>query len=377
MRKASSSEEIDKEVDVKKRSSRRKSEPRKPKAVVEETCRELEVQLQRFQTKAAQDDKRSKNDSLKVEQGDQIELEANGPGDQSGGREEDSRKRTAETGESATTRKQVEAQRQRLEEALLLAKERKRAEELTRDPKSRSIAGSMNSQPENEEDWMPSLGESEVKAMDVASTEKGIAPFANDGDLVDHVLERLSSSSSQSRASALNDLSGIASSLAFPIITKAFDDPSLEVRNAAAKALYSLESNPASTFARALREANIQRSRQIGSSLAASGLASDALRSLVGSNREKTHEALALLFLMAKAGEIRPLMSTIEDDQNLEIRLAVINLLALSGRAEIIPPFRRLAVRGSLPAEVRSAVMEAIYQISSQQRETAGRWPGA
>src|SRR6185369_3639093 len=102
MRKASSSEEIDKEVDVKKRSSRRKSEPRKPKAVVEETCRELEVQLQRFQTKAAQDDKRSKNDSLKVEQGDQIELEANGPGDQSGGREEDSRKRTAETAESAT-----------------------------------------------------------------------------------------------------------------------------------------------------------------------------------------------------------------------------------------------------------------------------------
>jgi hypothetical protein len=57
----------------------------------------------------------------------------------------------------------------------------------------------------------------------------------------------------------------------------------------------------------------------------------------------------------------------------LEIRLAVINLLALSGRAEIIPPFRRLAVRGSLPAEVRSAVMEAIYQITSQQRETAKR----
>ena len=52
---------------------------------------------------------------------------------------------------------------------------------------------------------------------------------------------------------------------------------------------------------------------------------------------------------MAKAGEIKPLMSTIEDGQNLDIRLAVINLLALSGRAEIIPPFRRLPVRGSLP----------------------------
>jgi hypothetical protein len=85
------------------------------------------------------------------------------------------------------------------------------------------------------------------------------------------------------------------------------------------------------------------------------------------------YEALALLFLMAKAGEVRPLMATIEENQNLEVRLAVVNLLSLSGRPDIVPPFRRLAVRGSLPAEVRSAVMEAIYQISSQQRETTKR----
>jgi HEAT repeat protein len=222
---------------------------------------------------------------------------------------------------------------------------------------------------------MPSLGDSDVnvKEIDVATTEKSIAPLTDDGDLAGHVLERLSSSNPETRASALNDLTRIARNQAFPIISKAFDDPSPEVRNAAARALYSLGSEPASTFARALREANAQRSRQIGSSLAASGLASDALRSLAGSSREKTHEALALLFLMAKAGEIKPLMNTIEDGQNVEIRLAVINLLALSGRAEIIPSFRRLAVRGSLPSEVRSAVMEAIYQISSQQRETAGR----
>jgi hypothetical protein len=375
MRKASSSEEIDKEVEVKKRSSRRKSGPRKPKTVVEETCRELEVHLQRFQTKAAEDEKRLESDSLKAEQCDRIDIEGNGPGDQPGGREEDPMKCTEETADNAATRKQVEAQRQRLEEALLLAKERRRAEELAPDPDSKPIAGSISSQTESEENWMPSLGDLDVnvKEIDVATTEKSIAPLADDGDLVGHVLERLSSSNPEARASALNELTRIARNQAFSIISKAFDDPSPEVRNAAAKALYCLESDPASTFARALREANAQRGRQIGSSLAASGLAGDALRSLAGSSREKTHEALALLFLMAKAGEIKPLMSTIEVGQNLDIRLAVINLLALSGRAEIIPPFRRLAVRGSLPAEVRSAVMEAIYQITSQQRKTAKR----
>jgi len=361
MRKPSSSQETDKDMVVKKRSSRRKSEPRKTKAVVEETWRELEQQLQRFQTKGLEQ-KGSENDSLQAGECNGLEV-------------------TGESAENASARKQVEAQRQRLEEALLLAKERKRAEELpgqnaslNRDTISRPIVGSSDSPSNNEENWMPLLADSElnVKQIEVATTEKAIAPLSDDGDLVD-VFERLNSNSPAGRASALKDLLKIARNQAFPLMCKAFDDPSPEVRNAAAKALYSLESDPASTFARALREANPQRRRQIGSSLAASGLAGDALRSLAGSSREKTHEALALLFLMAKAGEIHPLMSTIEDGQNLETKLAVINLLALSGRSEIIPPFRRLAVRGSLPAEVRSAVMEAIYQISSQQREAVGR----
>ena len=69
---------------------------------------------------------------------------------------------------------------------------------------------------------------------------------------------------------------------------------------------------------------------------------------------------------MSKAGEVQPLMRAIEDHPNIEVRLAVVKLLALSGQPDILPAFRRMAVRGSLPAEVRSAVMEAIYQITSQ-----------
>jgi hypothetical protein len=63
-------------------------------------------------------------------------------------------------------------------------------------------------------------------------------------------------------------------------------------------------------------------------------------------------------------------MRAVEEHPNNEVRLAVVKLLALSGQQEILPAFRRLAVRGSLPTEVRSAVMEAIYQISSQSSGT-------
>jgi hypothetical protein len=69
---------------------------------------------------------------------------------------------------------------------------------------------------------------------------------------------------------------------------------------------------------------------------------------------------------MSKAGEVQPLVRAVEEHLDQEVRLAVVRLLALSGQQEILPYFRRLAVRGSLPTEVRSAVMEAVYQISNQ-----------
>src|SRR4029079_5899717 len=124
---------------------------------------------------------------------------------------------------------------------------------------------------------------------------------------------------------------------------------------------------------RALREAPPERRRQIGAALASSGLANEAIGHLMGESREKTYAAFSLLFLMSKAGEVQPLMRAIEEHPNNEVRLAVVKLLALSGQQEILPAFRRLSARGSLPTEVRSAVMEAIYQISSNQPTTVSR----
>jgi hypothetical protein len=185
------------------------------------------------------------------------------------------------------------------------------------------------------------------------------------------VLNRLSSSDPGEREAALDEVVQVGGDEAFRCIVKSFDDQIVEVRNAAARALFALQPDRAASFTRALREGTTERRRRIGQALAGSGLASDAVGNLTGESREKTYDAFSLLFLMAKAGEVQPLMQAIEDYPNVEVRIAVVKLLALSGQPEIIPAFRRLAVRGSLPSEVRSAVMEAIYQISSQSRESA------
>lgn len=216
-----------------------------------------------------------------------------------------------------------------------------------------------------------SVDEIPAKGIDVVFAEKGIVQSEDDGGIPSEILTRLASSDPTERRSALADVVRVGGDDAFRCISRAFDDQSIEVRNAAASALFALQPDRAATFTRALREGSPERRRKIGQALAGSGLARDAIANLTGESREKTYDAFSLLFLMAKAGEVQPLMQAIEDYPNVEVRIAVVKLLALSGQPEIIPAFRRMAVRGSLPSEVRSAVMEAIYQIGSQARESS------
>jgi HEAT repeat protein len=176
---------------------------------------------------------------------------------------------------------------------------------------------------------------------------------------------RLGSEDASERAASVRALASLDTGEAFQQICAAFDDPAQEVREAAARALHDSSEDRAESFTRALRESQPERRRNIGASLASSGLAEEAVSQLTGESREKTYDAFSLLFLMAKAGETAPLIRAVESHPENEVRLAVVKLLALSGQQEVLPSFKRLAVRGSLPNEVRSAVMEAIYQISS------------
>ena len=197
----------------------------------------------------------------------------------------------------------------------------------------------------------------------VSIPEESFGPSAH---LPAEVSEQLISGSSAERMAAVSNLPHIGGEEAFRHISAAFDDPAIDVRNAAARALFELQEDRAAAFTRALREASADRRRKIGAAIASSGLANEAIRNLTGESRDKTYDAFSLLFLMSKAGEVQSLMRAIEEHPNIEVRLAVVKLLALSGQPDILPSFRRMAVRGSLPPEVRSAVMEAIYQITSQ-----------
>lgn len=181
----------------------------------------------------------------------------------------------------------------------------------------------------------------------------------------------LGSHAANDRAHAVAELATVGGEDAFHCICETFDDESPAVRIAAARALSEFQGDRGAAFTRALREALPERRQRIGSAIAASGLAKAAIESLTGDSRDKTYDAFSLLFLMSKAGEIQPLMHAIETHPNSEIRLAVIKLLALSGHPEILPAFRQMAHYDSLPAEVRSALTDAIHQISQPRAKSA------
>lgn len=151
----------------------------------------------------------------------------------------------------------------------------------------------------------------------------------------------------------------------FDEIAQSLDDPSPAVRQKAVRELYELDPDQAATLVNdALRDGSSEERRRIGTALADSGLLYEAIDDLMGENHESCYGAFSLLFLVAKAGVVEPLITVIEKNPSLDLSLAIIRLLASSGEPEVGPALQKLASDPALAPELRSAAAEAVAQIS-------------
>ncbi len=172
----------------------------------------------------------------------------------------------------------------------------------------------------------------------------------------------------ESTAATVTDRNQAGQDGSFDLL-RSLDDTSPEARNVAVRAFYDLNPDLAASFLnKALMQGSPEERRNIGAALVGSGLADHAVDTLTRESQNNTYGAFSLLFLVAKAGQVGPLMRVIEDHPNIQLRLAVIKLLALSGEPKIVTAFFGLAQRSSLPLEIRSAVREAIFQLSRETR---------
>src|SRR5678816_3409804 len=98
-------------------------------------------------------------------------------------------------------------------------------------PSAKAAEPTVSSQPMHVED----------KGIEFVRAEKGIAPLGEDSDISAELVTRLNSDEPEERAGALADLARLGGDDAFRFIGKAFDDQSVDDRNAAARALYDLQ----------------------------------------------------------------------------------------------------------------------------------------
>ena len=154
---------------------------------------------------------------------------------------------------------------------------------------------------------MASVGSQSAGSSSTASIADDEIPSGEDigSTVAPAITTYLNSVDPYKRAAAVAELARSGSEDAFPLIANCFDDHSPHVRNAAARAFRKLEpTRTVDLFNRSLEGASDERRRNIGSAIAASGLATEAIDKLVSENREDTYNALSILFLMAKTGEV-------------------------------------------------------------------------
>lgn len=208
--------------------------------------------------------------------------------------------------------------RARIEERIQQEKERLQAEEVAR----RALEEQMRS---------VAAGESSLDLLHHLTHIQSVAP-----DLPLEVMANFTTPDPLQRASAVAKLSGLGPEHAFNLIVEFFDDPSIQVRNAAAEALQGLDpQRSVETFTRAIEEAPPTRRASIGAAMAGSGLAAHAVNGLGSESREQSYNALCFLFTMAKTGEIQPLVEAIERHEDVQVRRAAIRLLNLVGQPEV------------------------------------------
>lgn len=151
----------------------------------------------------------------------------------------------------------------------------------------------------------------------------------------------------------------------FQTIAASLHHSSAEVRKVAVKMLYELNPDRAtSLFNVALHQGSPRERRAIGVALSSSGLIEQALSHLMADNHRDCYGSFSLLFLVAKSGEVHPLVKVIEQHPSTQVRLAVIRLLTASGDPDVISVFRQLSVKPSISNEVRNALLDAVSQVT-------------
>jgi HEAT repeat protein len=169
------------------------------------------------------------------------------------------------------------------------------------------------------------------------------------------------------RSAAVTSLGLIDHESVFVHVAVALADEAREVRAAAARSVSRLSFDRADAYVRVIESTDEQTLREVAQACVKAGLAAQAISRLASEDRRQAYEAVALLSLVAKAGEAEPILETIECNRDIEVRVTCIRLLDLASQPQLRERLLRIAENGGVPEKVRRTIVETVERAGQLQ----------
>ncbi|MGB8509242.1 MAG: hypothetical protein WCD76_12715, partial [Pyrinomonadaceae bacterium] len=139
-------------------------------------------------------------------------------------------------------------------------------------------------------------------------------------------------------------------------------DEAREVRAASARALSRLSFERADAYVRLIQTLDKATLGEVARACIKAGLTAQAVNRLASDDRRQAYESFSLLSLVIKGGEQSPVLDAVENHHDLNVRLAAVRLLGTTQQPESLDQLHKLAALGSVPEEVRSAILGIVRQ---------------
>jgi HEAT repeat protein len=97
------------------------------------------------------------------------------------------------------------------------------------------------------------------------------------------------------------------------------------------------------------------------------GIVSQTADRLASEDRRQAYEAFSLFSLLAKANETEPILETIRNHKDTEVRLSAIRVLSVAAGPDVAPKLRELVAVEGMPENVRTAMLEVLYKLDQKQ----------
>lgn len=168
------------------------------------------------------------------------------------------------------------------------------------------------------------------------------------------------------RAAAVAGLGNIDHESVFAPVLISLADDTREVRAAAARSLSSLHFDRAEAYARVMKTADLKTLQTFAQACVKTGIAAQAVDRLASEDRRHAQEAFALFSVLAKAGEVQPILEIIQTHPNVQVKLAAVRVLSVAGSSDAAPKLRELVATEGMPEDVRTSILELLYKFDKE-----------